>query len=142
MAIRFYDDALYEKIKKWVQDPNMRILKPDETTRLFQMQADMNNDQPIKLPLIAISRDRDIEVLNAQKQVKTFDGFKYSTNEKVSMPINVIPIQIGYQIDIYARHMVEADEYLRNFIFNFVNLPKLKVDIPYNDTHYEHISNI
>ena len=142
MAIRFYDDALYEKIRKWVQDPNMRILRPDETTRLFQMKADMGNDQPIKLPFIAISRDRDIEILNVQKQVKTFDGFVHSSNEKRTMQINVVPIEIGYQIDIYTKGIAEADEYVRNFVFNFINLPKLKVEIPYNDSHYEHISNI
>lgn len=142
MAIRFYDEALVEKIQKWVKDPSMRVLRPDETTRLFQMKSDVNNDRPIQLPLIAISRDKNIEILNTQKQVKTFDGFTYASNEKTSIPINVIPVQIGYQIDIYTRGMAEADEYIRNFVFNFINLPKLKIDIPYNDAHYEHLSNI
>ena len=54
MAIRYYDKALVEKITKWVKDPNMRILKPEEVTRLFQQTADINNDKPISLPLIAI----------------------------------------------------------------------------------------
>ena len=36
----------------------------------------------------------------------------------MSIPINVIPIQIGYQIDIYTKGIAEADEYIRNFVFN------------------------
>ena len=142
MGIRLYDDALVEKIRRWVRDPKMQILKPYEVTRLFQIKADMGNDKPIRLPIIALSRDRDIEILNTQKQVKTFDGFTLVSNEKVTMPINVIPIQIGYQLDIYTKTMLEADEYIRNFVFNFINLPKLKVEIPYNDACIEHISNI
>ena len=55
MAVRFYDSALVEKIKKWTRDPNLQILKPDETTRLLQITADKNNDKPVKLPIIAIS---------------------------------------------------------------------------------------
>lgn len=142
MGIRLYDDALVEKIKRWVRDPNMQILRPDEVTRLFQIKADMGNDKPIRLPIIALSRDRDIEILNTQKQVKTFDGFTLASNEKVTIPINVIPIQIGYQLDIYTKTMIEADEYIRNFVFNFINLPKLRVEMPYNDTHIEHLANV
>ena len=64
MAIRFYDDALTDKIKKWVKDPNMKILKPSESTRLFQLRADHSNDEPLTLPLIAISRDNDFEIIS------------------------------------------------------------------------------
>ena len=40
MAIRYYDEALTEKIKSWVKDPDMRVLSPNDSTRLFQMKAD------------------------------------------------------------------------------------------------------
>lgn len=142
MAIRFYDEAIVNKINKWIKDSNVRILRPDETSRLFQMYADKNNDNPIKLPLIAISRDREVEILNANKQLKTFSGVSIIKNERINVPMNVIPIHIGYQIDIYTRFMEEADEYVRNFVFNFVNFPKLKVTLPYNDINVEHISNL
>ena len=54
MSIRLYDDAIYKKIQRWVKDPNMRILSPSESTRLFQLRADQTNDKPIVLPMIAI----------------------------------------------------------------------------------------
>lgn len=142
MAVRFYDEALIDKIQKWIRNPNLRILKPDETTRLFQMTADLNNDKTLELPFIAISRDKNIELENTNKNPKTFDGFTLKQNKKVSIPINVIPMHISYQLDIYTKGMVEADEYIRNFAFNFINYPKLQVLIPYNDCNIYHNCNI
>ena len=53
-----------------------------------------------------------------------------------------MPISINYQIDIYTRYFAEADEYVRNFIFNIINYPTLNVSIPYNGIDYIHTSNI
>lgn len=142
MAIRFYDEALANKIKRWVRNPDMKILKPDETTRLFQTLADTNNDSPITLPLITISREREVELLNTSKQPKTFDGFTIDKNEKVAIKLNVVPIQISYQIDIYTTNIEEADEYVREFIFKLINEPMLMVDICYNDSHILHRSSL
>lgn len=142
MSISFYDEAIVNKITNWVKNTNVQILKPDETTRFFEITSDQNFDRPIQLPLISISRDRDITILNTQKQVKTFDGIALKSNNNISMPINVIPIEIGYQIDIFTRHMVEADAFIREFVFNFINYPKLKVNIPYNDANLVHESNL
>lgn len=142
MAIRLYDEALYSKIQMWVKDPNMRIIRPNEVTRLFQMRADLTNDKPLKLPLIALSRETDIQLLSANKKPLTFDGMMKEANEEKTLQINAIPIQIGYQLDIYTRHYEEGDEYLRNFIFNFVNYPKLSITLPYNDANIEHNANI
>lgn len=138
MGVRFYDEAVSNKIANWVKDPNLRILKPDEATRLFEMTADRTGDTTLTLPLIAISRNRDIDILTPHKQPKTFDGYSYEKNYNVSIPINVIPIQLGYQIDVYAKGMAEADEYIRNFVFNFINYPKLIVELPYNDVKFKH----
>ena len=142
MGIRFYDEAITNKIANWVKDTNLKILKPDETTRLFELEADKEKDKTLTLPLIAISRNRDIEILAPQKQPKTFDGFSLEKNINVSIPVNVIPIQIGYQIDIYTKGMAEADEYVRNFVFNFINYPKLTIELPYNDLKFKHESII
>lgn len=142
MGIRFYDEAISNKIANWVKDPNLKILKPDEATRLFELTADRTGDAPFTLPLIAISRNRDVEIIEPQKQPKTFEGFSLQTNSKVTIPVNVIPVQIGYQIDIYTKGMAEADEYIRNFVFNLINYPKLIIELPYNDLKFRHESNI
>lgn len=142
MGVRFYDEAISNKIANWVKDPNLKILKPDEATRLFELTADRTKDAPFTLPLISISRNRDIEILAPQKQPKTFAGFSLKTDEEVNIPVNVIPIQLGYQIDIYTKGMAEADEYIRNFVFNLINYPKLIIELPYNDLKFKHESNI
>lgn len=142
MGIRFYDEAISNKLANWIKDPNLKILKPDEATRLFELTADRTGDAPFTLPLIAISRNRDVEIIAPQKQPKTFEGFSLQTDSKVTIPVNVIPIQIGYQIDIYTKGMAEADEYVRNFVFNLINYPKLIIELPYNDFKFRHESNI
>lgn len=142
MAIRYYDEALAEKIQSWVKDPRLTILKPEESTRFFEMTLDNKLDKTLTLPLISISRDKNIEILNTHKQAKTFDGFSAVKSQSLAIPINVVPILINYQIDIYARHMSEADEYLRNFVFNFINYPKLEIELPYNDLKIRHKSNL
>lgn len=142
MSIRLYDEALLNKIKKWTSETNLTITSPDETRRLFQSKIDISNDMPIQLPLIAISRGKTIDVQNTSKKPTTFDGLTLEANKVGIKSLNQIPIGLTYQIDIYSRYMEEADEYLRNFIFNIVNYPKLDIIIPYNNINYTHTSNI
>lgn len=142
MAIRFYDSAIYEKIKNWVRDPNMHILGVDESTRLFQLHADETSDKPVKLPLIAISRDSSYEILSTSKRALSYDGARLAATEQKSQVLNAIPIKISYQVDIYTKYFAEADEYARNFIFNLINYPKVQIDIPYNNANIQHNSTI
>lgn len=139
MAIRFYDQALVDKIQKWIRDPNMRVLKPNEVTRLFQLRADQTDDKPLTLPLVAVSRDSNVSITLPAKQNLSFDGHIIGENVDRSIQLNAIPIQLNYQLDIYTKRYEEGDEYLRNFIFNFVNYPKMVVELPYNNTQIEHV---
>lgn len=142
MAISLIDDALYAKIQSWIKDPKMVFLKPNETLRLFQTVADQTNDKPITLPLIALSRDSEVEILQTNKKPLSFSGTILDANTKNVQMLNGIPIEVGYQLDIYTKGYAEGDEYLRNFIFNFVNHPKLLVTIPYNKVNFQHTANV
>lgn len=142
MAIRYYDESVVEKFKRWVKDPNMKILSPNQSTRFFNMQAEINNDKPLTLPLIAISRDQNVEILSTAKKALTYDGGHLAANKKKSETLNGIPIQLSYQIDIYTKEFGEADEYARNFVFNIINYPKISIEIPYNDAKVVHDSNM
>lgn len=142
MAVRFYDEALYRKINAWVKDPNLLILKPDDSERFLSIKADQSNDKPLRLPMISISRDNDIELDFPHKKPMTFDGITLKTSRDYSIVINAIPMQLKYQLDIYTRLSEEGDEYLRNFIFNFVNMPSLEIELPYNDIWLPHRANI
>lgn len=81
-------------------------------------------------------------VLQTNKKPMTFDGWRKDNNGVRGSQLNGVPIQLNYQIDIYTRYEEEAEEYLRNFIFNIINYPKLEIEIPYNSSNIRHISNI
>lgn len=103
------------------------------------MRADQKDDKPLTLPLIAISRDSNVTISIPSKRNLTFDGKAFNQTEAKSMQFNAIPIEINYQLDIYTKRYDEGDEYLRNFIFNFINYPQMKVEIPYNDAKLVHV---
>ena len=167
----------------------MVVLSPSDSTRLFQMRSDQNDDKRITLPLIAISRDSEIEIISTTKKALSYDGghigdnfhleelyrlykigrvgldyikdelvkrdildnsvtdeevinYLEMINSKVSKLLNAIPIKLTYQLDIYTKYFAEADEYARNFIFNFINYPKLSIEIPYNNAKVTHDSTV
>ena len=139
MGVRFYDEAIVNKVTKWIKDPHMMVLKPNEVSRLWQVRADQKNDQPLTLPLISISRDPSVNIDVATKRNLTCDGLNIGKGEQSAIQLDAIPIAITYQIDIYTQKYEEGDEYLRNFIFNFVNHPKMKILLPYNGANIEHV---
>lgn len=138
MAIRYYDIALTEKIKKWIHDPNMKILSPEDTTQLIQLKADENRDKPITLPMIAISRKSRVRLGIVGKKPLTFDGKRIIGTSEEIVSLNGIPIELSYQIDIYTRKYIEGDAYLREFIYKLTNEPKMKILIPYNGSNIDY----
>lgn len=142
MAIRYYDEAFLNKIKAWIKDDKLTITGPDETRRLFEYRADVGDDKPIPLPLISLTRNRDIDIEVVNKRPLTFDGISMRGNKNDAQVLNGIPIVLRYQIDIFTRYAKEADEYVRNFVFNLVNFNTLDVVIPYNNLNFTHRSKI
>ena len=136
MAIRYYDEALANKINSWLpkaKNRKIQVLKPDEVKRLFTIEADERNDKPIQLPLIAISRETQIDVLHPTKRAMSFDGMMLESDGKHTIQLDAVPISITYQLDIYTRHFDEGDELLRELIFKIINNPQLTVTLPYNN---------
>lgn len=143
MAVRYYDDALIYKLKRWIPDnSNLRVLRPDESKRLIELIANDKQDAALKLPFIALSRNDDIEMLLNVKNSRSFDGLKILKSVDQTAHLNVIPIKLMYQLDIYTKTVDDGDEYLRNFLFKLINNPLIKIDIPYNGTEVKHIANI
>lgn len=155
MAVRYYDDAIIKKLKKWIpENSNLRVLKPDESKRLFELTADDNADKAFKMPFIALSRDNNIQLLLNTKSNKSFSGFRLNNyqrdenggliadNEDQTLQVNAIPIKLNYQLDIYTKKADEGDEYLRNFLFKLINNPVIYIEVPYNDQSFRHIANI
>ena len=109
MAISYYDDAVTAKIMGWIADnSNLRVLNPDETKRVIELHAEDSGDAPLKLPLITISRNKEIEIANTIKQNKSFDGFiiQKDVANAATVHMNVIPVKTLYQLDIYTKRQL------------------------------------
>ena len=142
MSIKLYDDALLKKLNKWTAGTQVHITGVNESRRLFETILDSNNDKQLQLPIIALSRPGGYTIQNKNQRPIAHSGSTMLANNERGAKLNVIPIGITYQIDIYTRYLEEADEYARNFIFNIINYPKLLVEIPYEDLGLYHNANI
>jgi hypothetical protein len=145
MAISYYDEAVTQKIKGWLADSSkLRVLSPDESTRLIQLHAEYSEDQPLQLPLIAISRNKDLEIESTIKQNRSFDGLIVDKDavDKTTVHLNVIPVKTTYQVDIYTKKRIEADEYVRQYLFKLINNPQIIIEIPYNGYLVRHTANL
>lgn len=145
MAISYYDDAVTAKIKGWLAgNSTLRVLNPDETKRAIELQAEDSGDEPLKLPLLTIARNKELEIANALKQNKSFDGLVIKTDmtNAATVHMNVIPVKTLYQLDIYTKRQLEADEYVRQFLFKLINNPQIIVEIPYNNYVIKHTANL
>ena len=142
MSLTLYDKAVTEKIKAWILDPNMVVLSPDETTRMFEWKADISEDKPMQLPFITIQRNRDITIRDAGNKAMTRASKVFNNQKGISDHLNAVPISISYVINIYTKFLEQADEYVRNFVFNFINYPGIVIKIPYNDSPLTYTSFI
>lgn len=142
MSIELYDNALLKKIQYWTNDTDLSVLGVDDTTKLFNMLADKSNDKPPMLPLITLSRPGGFSISEKYKQPKAYSGATLSGTQERSAKLNAVKIAIPYRINIYARYQSEADEYIRNIVFNIINFPNVRVDVPYYDLGVLHDSNI
>lgn len=138
MSTYFYDDALVRKLKQWTANTSVTITSPDETRQLFEVLADISNDKPLKFPLICVKRVNGYQLLSTVKTPLTYDGLTKEANTLKSKQLNAVPITLSYQIDVFTRYFREADEYIRNLVFNIINYPTLSVEIPYESIDIEH----
>jgi hypothetical protein len=142
MAIRYYDDVLVAKLKRWNPSAEIRILKPSEVKRLFALNAEDTKDSPLTLPCIALSRNNDLEIEVNYKTPKSYAGLKLQQNTAGTTMLNAIPVRPQYQLDIYTKTAEEGDEYLRQYLFKLINNPVIKIVLPYNGFEVEQIANI
>lgn len=142
MSVRLYDDAIINKLKKWTKDTEVTVLAPNEVKELFSVVADKNNDNPISLPLIALSRPGGFTVLETTARPLGYAGLTLAASRDGAKNLRAIPISIPYQLDVYTRYQEDADEYVRNLVYNIINYPRLEVNIPYYDENIIHHSNI
>lgn len=143
MAVKYYDDIIAARLQKWAPtNEKLRVLKPDEVKRYFETRADDTKDAPLTLPCITLSRNNDIELLLNIKNSRSYDGYKIAQTEDATKVVNVIPIKVQYQLDIYTKTAEEGDEYVREYLFKLINFPTVRVDIPYTNEQTKYVSHV
>ena len=148
MSTVLYDEALLNKLKSWTKTTKLNILGVNETNRLFEILGDTTDDSPITLPMITLSRNRGLTIINAgtTKRPLSYNGAKFDhkiynkgedTAYSTTSTIQGIPVSLSYQIDVYTRYAEEADILIRNLIFNIINYPSFYITIPHsNDSQH------
>ena len=143
MAARYYDDAIVIKLSRWIPDTTgLRVLREGDVKRMFELNAEDTGDGSFKLPFIALSRSKTVELLAPTKQNRSFDGYHMVSYSGKTAQLNAIPIKLDYQLDIYTKTYYEGDEYLREFVFKLLNNPLIKIEIPYNGSNFTHTAYI
>ena len=141
MSVTLYDEALIKKINSWIGDERLKVMSYDDFNSSIAVTADETGDKPIELPLILITRS-GFTIANTNRTQRSSYGLTIEANLNKNEWINVIPIDLSYQVDIYTRYMKEANEYVRNMIFNIVNFPRLTIELPYYDQKLTHNSSL
>ena len=73
MSLWLYDTALVDKIKKWTDKTDLHVYNTTETNRLFQINADMGNDNPIELPILCVTRGSQFTISNTSQKPTSYD---------------------------------------------------------------------
>lgn len=145
MSLALYDKAFVKKLNKITENTNIHVYSPDDTRRLFEIIADESDDKPLKLPIVCLRRQDGYTIREMGNNPRSKNSLKLTqTNDQSgsSIQLNVIPISINYQIDIFSRKLEEADAIAREMVFILTNSPSLIVTVPYNDIDLEHKSNV
>ena len=142
MSVTLYDDALMKKFTSLLKDNRIKILAPEETTEYFQQLLAEQKDKPITLPLVTLTRSSTINLINPHKSMMTYDGFMIGSTVDTSIQVDAVPMELTYDIDIYAKEFKQVDAYIRNLVFDLIVHPNVKIVLPYNDANLEMWSHI
>lgn len=145
MGVRFYDEAISAKVSSWLPKRNgksIKVLKPDESNRLYILEASEARKENLTLPMVALSRDTTIDLLQKTMTPMSLKGLLLDSNGERSLNLNAIPIGLNYQLDIYARNSDEADDLMREFVFKMMHNTQLVIELPYNNEKFKHVCTI
>ena len=140
MSLEKFDLALERKLKEVFE--NVLMAPPDDAF------ARSNKEGKVKLPLITAYRMSNNIEWAYYNQFATFRGqatglrFKDDPNSSPEERYEIldkyrlsqtIPVNINYQIDIWAQLRTIADDIFRELVFYLMHFPNLYVDIPSSD---------
>lgn len=128
MSFGCYDTAIIDNFRKVFDNDSVYILPVEDA---FRFVAQLNRDK-FELPVISTTR-LGIQILSSQvNQAQKTKGFlvrRDGANNNTF--VQVIPIRIEYQIDIFTVDRASCDEITRELIFYFYQNPTLVAHFDY-----------
>lgn len=128
MSVKSYDDAIITRFRQLFEDSSIHILPVENAIRF---EAQLAKDK-VTFPLISTNRlGYSVIGSNVNQAAKMIGSFKGRDGENTNVFVQVIPIRIEYQLDIYTVDRASLDEITREFIFFFYLKPKLVAHFDY-----------
>ena len=126
MAIAYYDKAIIEKLSNWTKNTQITITSPNETKRLFETIADKNNDKPIKLPLLALTRNLGYNVSVTAKKPLTFNGMTLdATMPKSLITKLLVTVSLKSSLPVKSQSILKISAKSYNPCTNIITLSDL-----------------
>ena len=130
-----YDDAIVKDLKRSfnpdaVNNPLVKVVDPEAAIGL----AAMLQDDDIRFPLVAITRDPDtpidIDRLNfTRAHIGVTSVLDPDTNELYYE--RAIPIKLSYKLTILTTNTADMDEMVRELMFKYISMYFLTITLPY-----------
>lgn len=123
MSLILYDQALKDRLDA-IYD-NVIMAPPDDAFKRS------NKEGKVKLPLISAYRMSNPPRWEDFNHPEAFRG-RYTMRDKDGNYVQTasIPVDITYQIDIWAQERVYADGLFRELTFEFLRNPDLMIELP------------
>lgn len=125
--IKWYDDAIVNKLRSITGDDRIAVVPPES---LFRYIATSTGDDRVKAPMVALTR-LDYTLTRRSRTPASSQGVPIgrSSDGKKIDELQFIPVQIDYQLDIITRNRDDNDLLTSEIIFYFTNHPTLLVEI-------------
>ena len=138
MSVKLYDDAIVESFRSLMQDNRISILPVEQALRFSaQLQRD-----DIRFPLISTYRlGYSIRENDVNYYGLNTGGYRKRNDNGTNTFVQIVPIKINYQLDIFTVDRESCDNIIRELVFYLLQTPSLTVKIPY-DINMEHRFNL
>lgn len=136
MNVCTYDDAIINDLRIITQDSRIHITPANNVFNLIGRLE----DDVIEMPLISLTRT-GWSLSDSKPHAAKFDGGLVSVDESGIKRVQVIPISINYQLDVWTKSREENDNILRELIFYYSTHPSLLINIDHN-LNISHYFNI
>lgn len=130
-----YDDAICDDLRASFNSPDgsepvVKVIHPDN---ILSVAAQIQDDK-ISFPIVAISRDDDINIDTVRRNfTRLHTGVPVCFDKEKNLFYNekIIPIQLSYKLTVLTTNTADMDELVRELLFKYTDMYYLTFTVPY-----------